>query len=334
MKLLLENWRKFIAEETMATGAMPAHLDKKKIETANKELLSQQGYTILRELGRGHYGVVYEVQNEQTGERLAAKVVKKNDRETENYEFAMKNKASMPPEYAKYLPEVKEIIPGASDRNIIFMELLKPLPDRVAQELFAAEDAPDASQKTEKILKSPEAVAELVRRVVNNNRILNQMREFLVNREKIIKAAVNAATKSSHSDAESLLRTVYGATARELEFQSPGVYEAFEKALKNDMLFYLDKQVVPVHQPEPDDPDADDLWTGPAMAKTQELFPEAENLMNAMKYFMQDQQWRPKDVHIKNVMMRPSTNDFVIVDLGLFQKGIFEALQRLYRELI
>tara|TARA_R100001082_G_scaffold26184_1_gene12997 strand:- start:8172 stop:9146 length:975 start_codon:yes stop_codon:yes gene_type:complete len=324
MKLLFENWRRFITEETDATGAMPAHLDTKKIEAANQELLGQQGYTILRELGRGHYGVVYEVQNEQSGERLAAKVVRKSDRETENYEFAMKNKGSMPPEYAKYLPEVKEIIPGASDRNIIFMELLKPLPDRVAQELFAMEDKPDASQKTEKILKSPEAVAELVQRIVNNNRILNQMRDFLVNRKEVTKAAVNAATKSSHSDPEGLLKAVYGAVVRELEFQSVGVYKSFESALKNDLLFYLDKQVVPVHQPEPDDPDADDLWTGPAMAKTQELFPEAENLINAMRYFMQDQQWRPKDVHIKNVMMRPSTNDFVIVDLGLFQRGIFE----------
>jgi serine/threonine protein kinase len=322
MKLLMENWRRFITEETDATGAMPAHLDTKKIEAANQELLNQQGHTILRELGRGYYGVVYEVQNEQTGERLAAKVVRKSDRETENYEFAMKNKASMPPEYAKYLPEVKEIIPGASDRNIIFMELLKPLPDRVAQELFAMEDEPDASQKTEKILKSPEAVAELVGRIVNNNRILNQMRDFLVNREKVTKAAVSAATKSPHSDPEGLLRVVYGAVVRELEFQSVGVYKSFEKTLKSDMTFYLSKQVVPVHQPEPDDPD--DLWTGPAMAKTQDLFPEAENLMKAMKYFMQDQNWQPKDVHIKNVMMRPATNDFVIVDLGLFQKGIFE----------
>ncbi len=328
MKLLMESWRRFITEETDATGAMPAHLDAKKIEAANQELLGQQGYAVLRELGRGYYGVVYEVQNEQTGERLAAKVVRKSDRETENYEFAMKNKASMPPEYAKYLPEVKEIIPGASDRNIIFMELLKPLPSRVAQELFAMEDEPDASQKTEKILKSPEAVAELVGKIVNNNRILNQMRDFLVNREKVTKAAVSAATKSSHSDPESLMKAVYGAVVRELEFQSVGVSKSFESALKNDLLFNLDKQVVPVHQPESDDLEPDTLWTGPAMAKTQDLFPEAQNLIDAMKYFMQDRSWRPKDVHIKNVMMRPSTNDFVIVDLGLFEKGIFESLLR------
>ena len=48
--------------------------------------------------------------------------------------------------------------------------------------------------------------------------------------------------------------------------------------------------------------------------------------MSAMKYFMQDKGWRPKDVHIKNVMRRPDTKDFVIVDLGLFKRGIYESL--------
>jgi len=329
MKLIFENWRKFITEETDATGAMPAHLDKKNIETANKELLSQQGYTILRELGRGAFGVVYEVQNQQTGEKLAAKIVKKDDRETQNYEFAMKNKASMPPEYAKYLPEVKEIIPGASGRNIILMELLKPLPDRVAQELFASEDEPVASQKTQKILKSPEAVAEMAEYGVINNRILNQMREFLVDRDRFRRIAINAATKIPHPDTDSLINTLHKTLGDELEFQSPAIYEAFREALENDILYYFDKQIVPVHQPESGDEEIDrDSWTGPSLEKVEALFPEAENLMNAMRYFMQDQQWRPKDVHMKNVMMRPSTNDFVIVDLGLFQRGIFENLLR------
>ena len=40
--------------------------------------------------------------------------------------------------------------------------------------------------------------------------------------------------------------------------------------------------------------------------------------MNAMRYFKQDQNWQPKDVHSGNVMARPSTGDFVIVDLGYF----------------
>jgi hypothetical protein len=37
-----------------------------------------------------------------------------------------------------------------------------------------------------------------------------------------------------------------------------------------------------------------------------------------MRYFHDDQEWQPKDVHSGNVMVRPGTKDFVITDLGLF----------------
>ena len=96
MKLLFENWRKFLAEDEEATGAMPAHLDRKAKEQADKDVLVKMGYQVLKELGRGQFGVVYQVENKQTGERLAAKIVKEADRETQNYQFAMDNKASMP----------------------------------------------------------------------------------------------------------------------------------------------------------------------------------------------------------------------------------------------
>jgi len=322
MKLLFENWRKFLAEDEEATGAMPAHLDRKAKEQADKDVLVKMGYQVLKELGRGQFGVVYQVENKQTGERLAAKIVKEADRETQNYQFAMDNKASMPEQYGKYLPEVYEIAPGPKGHNIILMEELKPLPPQVAQELFAMEDTPEASQKPQKILKNPEAVAEIVQHTIQNNRILNQM-NLGSKAQEIVSVAVRAATKTAQSDVEKLISVVYGAVVRSLEFQSPAIYRAFEKALKEDMLYYFDKQVVPVHQPETGDEDLE-TWTSGTLEKTKALFPEAENLMKAMKYFMQDKSWRPKDVHSGNVMMRPGTNDFVIVDLGLFQRGIFE----------
>jgi serine/threonine protein kinase len=320
MKLLFENWRKFLTEDEEATGAMPAHLDRKAKGQADKDALDKMGYQVLKELGRGQFGVVYQVENKQTGERLAAKIVKEADRETQNYQFAMDNKASMPEQYGKYLPEVYEIAPGPKGHNIILMEELKPLPPQVAQELFAMEDTPEASQKPQKILKNPEAVAEIAQKAVEQNRILLQLQ---VGKE-VANAAVTAATKSPQSSIEELVSTVYGAVARAIDDQSIGIYKAIEKSLKQDIQYFFDKQIVPVHQPEPEEEDERDLWTGPSLEKTESLFPEAENLMKAMRYFMQDKSWRPKDVHIGNVMMRPGTNDFVIVDLGLFQRGIFE----------
>ena len=300
MKLLMENWRKFLTEDEDATGAMEPWLIKKqkRQEDALKDL-EIMGYSILGELGRGAFGVVYEVENSRTGERLAAKVVSsKSSREIENYKFAMDEKAFMPEKYAKYLPEV-------------------------AQELFAAQDTPTASKKPQKILKDPEAVAEIVEKAIEHNRILDQMRLTPEQYSEITSVAVNAATQSPHSDVDDLIWTVYSAAIRSLDFQSPAMNKAFEKALKDTILYYFDKQIIPVHQPEEGE-DHYDTWTSGGLPKTSELFPEAEGLMDAMKYFMQDQQWKPKDVHIQNVMMRPGTKDFVIVDLGLFKRGIFK----------
>ena len=139
MKLLLENWRKYLTEETDATGAMPSHLLKKQNrEREAQALLRSMGFSIRGELGRGAFGVVYEIENSRTGERSAAKVVPANNaREIENYKFAMEEKAFMPEKYAKYLPDVKQFITGG-DSAIILMELLEPLDPQTAQELFAA----------------------------------------------------------------------------------------------------------------------------------------------------------------------------------------------------
>ena len=331
MKLLFENWRKYLAEDIDVdlegpTGALPPHLLRQQNRQKDAQaLLKSMGFSVRRELGRGAFGVVYEIENPRTGERLAAKVVTAdNAREIENYKFAMEEKAFMPPEYAKYLPDVKQLITGG-DSTIILMELLEPIDPQTAQELFAAQDTPTASKKPERILKDPEAVAEIVEYAVENNRILNQMREFLVDRDELLRIVINAVTKIPHPDTDSLINFLHKTLGDELKFQSPAIYEAFRKALENDILYYFDKQIIPVHQPEPGEEEfSRGHWTGPSLEKVEGLFPEAEGLMAAMKYFMQDKGWRPKDVHINNVMVRPGTNDFVIVDLGLFKRGIFE----------
>ena len=46
-------------------------------------------------------------------------------------------------------------------------------------------------------------------------------------------------------------------------------------------------------------------------------FPEAESLFNAMDYVHKDK-FQPADVHGRNVMVSPGTNELVIVDVGLF----------------
>ncbi len=324
-----------MTEETDATGAMPRHLRRQQNRQRDAQaLLKSMGFSIRGELGRGAFGVVYEVENSRTGERSAAKVVTAdNKREIENYKFAMDEKAFMPEKYAKYLPDVKKLI-TSGESTIILMELLEPLDPQTAQELFAAEDAPTASKKAEKILKNPEAVAEIVEKAIEHNRILDQIRLTPEQYSEFTNVAVNAATRSPHSDTDELINTIYGAVVGTPTFQSvvgkafvPATSIAFERALRDTVLYYFDKQIVPVHQPESGEEGySREYWTGPSLEKVEGLFPEAEGLMAAMKYFMQDKGWKPKDVHIKNVMRRPDTKDFVIVDLGLFRRGIYENL--------
>ena len=333
MKILIENWRKYLTEDDdvelegpTRTGDMPPHLVRKQNRLKDAQaLLKSMGFSVRRELGRGVFGVVYEIENSRTGQRLAAKVVPANNaREIENYKFAMEEKAFMPEKYAKYLPDVKQLMTGRGS-TIILMELLEPLDPQTAQELFAAQDAPTASKKPERILKDSEAIAEITEKAIEHNRILDQMKLTPEQYSEITSVAVNAATQAPLSGANDLVNTIYSAAAETLTFQSPAISRAFEKALKDTILYYFDKQIIPVHQPEEDE-DHYDTWTSGGLSKTSALFPEAEGLLAAMKYFMQDKGWKPKDVHIKNVMRRPDTKDFVIVDLGLFERGIYENL--------
>ena len=49
------------------------------------------------------------------------------------------------------------------------------------------------------------------------------------------------------------------------------------------------------------------------------LFPEAESMLNAIRVLSKEHGFSARDVHSRNVMMRPDSNELVIVDLGLFQ---------------
>ena len=102
--------------------------------------------------------------------------------------------------------------------------------------------------------------------------------------------------------------------------QGDGYYESLPVSFRDSLRLSLDeafdKQIVPVHQGT-----GTLSHTGRSPESIEKLFPEAQNLMSAMQYFMQDRSWQPKDVHSGNVMVRPGTKDFVITDLGLFKSG-------------
>jgi serine/threonine protein kinase len=58
--------------------------------------------------------------------------------------------------------------------------------------------------------------------------------------------------------------------------------------------------------------------------KYQKKFTEAEGILKAIKY-LKGKNFYASDLHGENIMMRPNTNEFVIVDLGLFSLGEYSS---------
>ena len=84
--------------------------------------------------------------------------------------------------------------------------------------------------------------------------------------------------------------------------------------LDDKIYYWLQKQVVPLSYGAPS-PAA----TGGAGEQTTGAFPEAAGLLDAMKY-LDKESYTPKDMHSKNIMMRPDSGQLVMVDVGLFRQ--------------
>jgi len=335
MKLLLENWRKFVNEEATAFDPAGPRARETTFITRVKETANKLGFHYVGKLGKGQMGEVFLVENKETGERNAMKVVtgrlyggpETADQEAKNYRFAMENKDSMPEKYAKYLPDVYEVVTGDKD-YYIFMEVLQDIPDRVKTDLFRLNDKDNdlsRHEKYAKIFKDPEAAYEIITTALYGNLILSQGSRDVM--KKILMEVPNKVIKRIIDNDESIIdweflpaKTLSDLIVEEsMEYlkQDPSWYDSLPDAFRNSLVesieFTLEKQIVPIHQGY-----SIDSIAGTAPESIEKLFPEARQLMAAMRYFHDDQEWQPKDVHSGNVMVRPGTKDFVITDLGLF----------------
>ena len=73
--------------------------------------------------------------------------------------------------------------------------------------------------------------------------------------------------------------------------------------------------VVPIHA------DEDLHWMGQASDTLAKNLPERSGIIDAINYLQNDRDVVARDIHHKNVMMRPSDGQMVIMDLGLFRIG-------------
>ena len=341
MNLLFENWRKFLKEGPAATAM------RLGIDIAHVVAIGETGLILNRYLGEGSYGKVYEVEDKETGQRMAAKVVPTTSTgfasETKNYNWIIKNRDKLPNDVKQHLVEVYELI-ETPDRQylIILMEQLSPARRDVIDQIFAHDDKSKYSEeKEERILQDSEATYEIINNVLKANNMLKNMRNYrgLSNTDRT-KAANNilGAFLSDQEVPESSIEHVYTMLTT-YEISTPrwqrlfnAILNEVEKLLQplttkvidrsimwtaatsvdGSLQYYINKHIIPLkYGAGYVDPQA---GAGPEIAA---VFPEIEGILDTIQYFAR-KGWRARDIHAGNIMMRADTNQLVIVDVGLF----------------
>ena len=342
MKLLLENWREFLKEGPAATAM------RLGIDIAHVKAIEETGLILNRYLGEGSYGKVYEVEDKETGQRMAAKVVPTTSTgfasETKNYNWIIKNRDKLPNDVKQHLVEVYELI-ETPDRQylIILMEQLDPARRDVIDQIFAHDkESKYSEEKEDRIFKDPEATYEIINNVLKANNMLRNMRNYrgLSNTDRTRAAnSILGVFLSDQEVPESSIEQVY-TMLENYEISTPQWQRLFNAILNetekllhskdkdpqvdrailwaaatsiDDALQYnVSKQIIPVkYGAGYVDPQA---GAGPEIAA---VFPEIEGILKTIKYFA-EHGWRARDLHAGNVMMLDDTNQLVIVDVGLF----------------
>lgn len=395
----LSKWNEFLFEQeqstvkdpslkttnTTARQSMLANSDDGTIivprgVTVEKHILSEMGFTLGKLLGQGKYGSVFMAQDEETGRRLAVKLIIGSNysdvqREVKNYKFLINNRDKLG-NGKKYFPEVysselkryrfspSEVNPNPplNDVGVIMMELLAPLPKRVKTDLIAtggletgpqgrfARQRVDFTTRDKRLFKNHDVIFNLAKSAIKGSQLLQNLtsRFFAEMLDTVGRKAVNRFLKGDYQDidgeAYSALQYIVSdnwrgsissrqgqvlflLTLTELHsymFPEDGQPKI---AYMNDSLIgniynqvfesFLRAYVRPVI-PGTFSPDDSREIMQPQDSSALEEFPEAVNFVQ----FMQDMKQIGvvgRDMHSGNFLMRPSDNEIVVVDLGLFK---------------
>lgn len=406
MKLFEKRWKEFVEEadpdmeeylekhpymemdglQEAGTAGLPLHLDpenKKKRAIARAQWLLDQylsGWEALKRLGSGASGEVFMVQDNNTGQRLALKLVHSDnsnmyDLEQKAYRWVRANRDSLPEEIKKYLPivyGVQEVPVGDRGGNVLMiaMELLKDLPRQVVSDLFQVALVKPSISKEERVLSDYESIQKVVSYTVFKSSILRQLLSNVVglagSRDlsgiEILEQIETNALEMFYTDSVPSEYVKYadrfspnwGSESdykhqRDSNFNYPRrgpskkvsalvgaiLYHAIDmldeegkvlglgqstmaRSLAEDLAgmiqWKIGQRIVPIEVGFEDSNAQHD-------AAMSDKFPEAKNIVNAINRLQDERQVTARDIHHRNVMMRPETGDFVIMDLGLFQIG-------------
>mgnify|MGYP003114323787 CR=1 FL=1 len=279
------------------------------------------------------------------------------DREVENYEFVRLNRDSLGDE-AKYLPVVysakMDEIPLQGEPmdgekglfGVIFMEELEPLPSSIARGLFVPSrprpraDARTKTARDKRLFKDPSTIEALLTLAISLLR--DNTLDFFnwdVEAQAIKETKRRFYGSEAHKPDAHQKKFMSPQGARLMDFFAEEAVKAMVENQENDEATRLVKDYEDSVKRELQDSffkaynrpivsGGADLQIksglkglGQLYGQEKEIekaFPESAGIRAAMKKFL-GRGLRAFDVHSDNVMMRPATNDIVIVDLGRFE---------------
>ena len=159
MQKLLNEWRAYIRENEKSQEEIDDEnsLTIKKVD----QIADNFGVERVKRLGHGAFGVVYEVIDPKTGEKLALKIpngyVDDNESEIRAYKAVSKVRNKFG-KYKKHLPVIHKITDKA-----ILMELLEPVPPSVLYPAFFSGPDKRADPKISKILSSDAGIRKILK---------------------------------------------------------------------------------------------------------------------------------------------------------------------------
>tara|TARA_Y100000592_G_scaffold100730_1_gene182337 strand:+ start:10463 stop:11626 length:1164 start_codon:yes stop_codon:yes gene_type:complete len=349
-------------QEDAGTAAMPTHLKNRSAQWVKdtQEILNQEmpSWVALKMLGQGASGMVFLIENQNNGERRALKLVDRDkseyyESEKSSYEWVMLNRDSLPEDVKAYLPIVQQVwevtVFKYTTMLMITMEVLKPLPKQVVDDLLAGTDVNLTVGKEERILADYDSVKEVTIKTVAGSLILRQIMTDELGMEKsrgveglnmiedIETSAVEMfytgrtpqnvidAVRANSDSFESgrgpgkksleLIAAIVLQILRRLEVEQTSLLPSLIGDLSRYMKSAIGGFVVPIHA------DEDVHWMGQASDTIGKNLPERSGIIDAINYLQNERDVVARDIHHKNVMMRPADGQMVIMDLGLFRIG-------------
>lgn len=318
---------------------------KRQKDDAASRIIKSLGWNLERELGKGANGIVYLAQNDE-GRQIAIKLT--TQEESDEYLRVKQVRNTISDDLKKHLPVV-HFVEKLSGRpggfvNAIGLELLEPLPKQVTGKLFKPAGA--SADAMQDVLRSEEIIIKILRAAAKNMSTSAAAKEagrhtdlgkLLSNVEsKVLQGKMPEGYSTDNLRKEVQIRgkdwadKEFSLKARKLAVMAGAWMGSFAEELKippmtarflstnMSLMVVQELQSTAMGIANPDDPDAPN-W-GPGIFTTLpggEKIPGAESLGRALREMAKlGLSWR--DLHDKNVMMRPGTRDIVVSDFGNF----------------